>query len=144
MKGSGVVSDAMPDNAANKAVVVDFLATFSRGDVAGLMERMDEDATWWVSGTIEGLSDTYDKQALTTLLGGIKDVYRQGALRITPLSMIAEGDKVAVEAESYAELNNGRIYNNFYHFLFELKGGRVLRVREYMDTMHAQAIFFGV
>lgn len=137
------MNNALSNNAADKAVVADFLATFSRGDVAGLMERMDDHATWWVSGTIAGMSDTYGKQALGALLTGVKEVYKAGALRITPLSMVAEGGKVAVEAESYAELNNGRVYNNFYHFLFEVKKGRILRVREYMDTMHAQAIFFG-
>jgi len=43
---------------------------------------------------------------------------------------------VAVEAESYAELHNGRLYRNSYHFLFELEDGKIKLIREYLDTQH--------
>ena len=45
------------------------------------------------------------------------------------------------EAASYAELTDGRVYSNRYHFLFQLAGGKVLHVKEYMDTHHAFEIF---
>ena len=126
---------------ANKAVVTDFMATFSRGDVEGVLERMAEGATWWVSGTIAGMSGTYGRTEFGRLLEGVKTVYKTGALQLTPKSMIAEGPFVAVEAESYAELHNGRVYSNRYHLLLEIRGGKVLRVKEYMDTQHAFATF---
>jgi len=126
----------------NKEVVSDFLATFSRGDVAGVLERMADDATWWVSGTIDGMSGTYEKETFGGLLQGVKSLYKGGAMKFEPRSMVAESSFVAVEATSYAELNNGRIYSNQYHLLFELRDGKVLRVKEYMDTQHAHAIFF--
>lgn len=126
-----------------KKIVADFLATFSRGDVPGVLQRMHNDGSWWVSGSIEGMSGTYGKDTLGALLEGARAAYRTGALRITPLAMIAEGNTVAVEAESYAELVSGRVYNNHYHFLFELRDGLIFRVREYMDTIHARDTFFG-
>lgn len=126
----------------NKAIVADFLMTFSRGDVAGVLERMADDATWWVSGTIAGMSGTYEKKTFGALLQGVKAVYKTGAMQFTPKSMVAEDSFVAVEASSHAELNNGRIYSNQYHLLFEIRDGKVLRVKEYMDTQHAHAIFF--
>jgi uncharacterized protein len=128
---------------SNKAIVADFLQTFSRGDVQGVLQKMTADATWWVSGTIEGMSGKYEKRALGELLEGVKAVYKKGAMQFRPVAMIAEGPFVAVEADSYAELNNGRIYNNHYHLLFELRDGKVLRVKEYMDTQHAYSVFFG-
>lgn len=126
----------------NKAIAADFLATFSTGDVDAILERMHDDATWWVSGSVEGFSGTYGKKELGELLRGVTTVYVERALRITPSHMIAEGNYVAAEAESYATLNNGRIYSNNYHFLFEIADGKVLRIKEYMDTMHAWEIFF--
>jgi uncharacterized protein len=126
---------------SHKALVADFLRTFSRGDVAGVVERMRPDATWWVSGTMAGLSGTYTRDQLQSLLQQVKTVYKQGALAITPLAMTAEGARVAVEAESFAELTNGRVYRNRYHFLFELADGKIASVREYMDTGHAYATF---
>ena len=126
----------------NKAVIVEFLSRFSKGDVPGLLELMDDGATWWVSGNIAGLSDTYQKETFGTLLLGVKTAYKGGAMQFKPTVMTAEADRVAVEAESFAELMNGRIYNNHYHLLFTLKDGKIFRVREYMDTQHAYETFF--
>jgi uncharacterized protein len=131
----------MSASEANKTVVKDFLAVFSTGNVPGIMACLDDSATWWVSGRLPGLSGTYTKAQLGPLLEGAKALYVTKALRITPLDMIAEGNKVAVEAESYAELVDGRVYNNFYHFAIEVRDGKIARVKEYMDTDHANATF---
>lgn len=124
-----------------KVIVEDFLAAFSRGDVEGVIERMSDDATWWVSGRIDGMSGTNSREQLGVLLRQVKPMYRSGALTITPHSMIAEGSRVAVEATSHAELNNGRVYANQYHFFIEVDGERVRRVREYSDTQHMLETF---
>ncbi len=124
-----------------KQVVADFLATFSAGDVDAILARLTDDATWWVAGTIDGMSGTNDKPTLESILRQVKPMYRAGALRITPSSMIAEGDRVACEATSHAELQSGRVYANEYHFLFEVAGDRIRRVREYSDTHHMLETF---
>ena len=126
----------------NKAVVADFLSTFSTGDVAAILGRMHDQGTWWVSGSIEGMSGLYTKEQLGALLLGVVEVYETGALKIMPTSMISEGDVVAAEAESFARLTTGKVYNNRYHFRFTVQDGKVKEVREYMDTMHARETFF--
>jgi ketosteroid isomerase-like protein len=50
--------------------------------------------------------------------------------------MTAEGERVAVEAESKAKLANGTLYHNRYHFLFVVRDGRIQAVKEYLDTLH--------
>jgi uncharacterized protein len=127
---------------ANKALVAEFFATFSSGNVPAILDMMDDEASWWVSGRLEGLSGSYSKADFGPLLEGAKALYVEKALRITPTSMIAEGDKVAVEAEGYAALNGGGEYAPGYHFLVTLKDGKIFGVREYMDTAHARDIFF--
>ena len=124
-----------------KSVVRDFFETFSRGDIEGVLDRMTEDATWWVAGRIEGMSGTNTKPQLGALLGQVKPLYRGGALKITPTAMIAEGDKVAVEATSHADLVSGGVYANQYHFLVTLRDGLVQSVREYSDTHHMAQTF---
>ena len=52
----------------------------------------------------------------------------------------AEGERVAVEAESHGELNNGAIYNNHYHFLFIVRDGKITAIKEYNDTKHASDV----
>lgn len=134
---------AMTTTEENKVIVADFFATFSKGDVSGVIERMHDDGSWWVSGAIDGMSGTYPKAELAGLLDGARALYREGALRITPTTMTAEEDRVAVEAKSFATMGDGRIYANSYHFLVTLRDGKVALVREYMDTIHARETFFG-
>jgi ketosteroid isomerase-like protein len=48
--------------------------------------------------------------------------------------MTAEGDRVAVEAESRFHTVNGALYNNRYHFLFVVRDGKIVQFNEYLDT----------
>jgi uncharacterized protein len=133
----------MTSTQENKAITAEFFATFSTGNVPAIIGAMAPDGSWWVSGKLDGMSGSYTAAGLAPLLVGANAGYKAGALRITPTAMIAEGDKVAVEANGYAELLDGRVYDCQYHFLITIRGGKVGDVREYMDTAHAKEIFFG-
>ncbi len=124
---------------ANKKLVLEFWEKFSAGRTDEVLAMMSESGTWWVAGNFP-LSGTRDKKQFRELLNGIADAC-EGPIRITPKGLTAEGDRVAVEAESYAKLKNGRVYNNQYHFLMEVRGGKIERIREYLDTMHTNAVF---
>ena len=126
----------------NKAIVARFFELFSSGNVAALLDAMADAGSWWVSGRLAGMSGRYDKVSFGPLVEGAKAIYKTGALAITPFSMIAEGDRVAVEATGFAELVDGRTYEPQYHFLVTVKDGKVFEVREYMDTQHAKDTFF--
>lgn len=132
----------MPSTEDNKASVSRFLKIFSEGNVEKTLAALSDDVTWWVSGMLEGMSGSYDKESFGKLIGGVADVYVE-PLKITPISMVAEGDKVAVEADSYAELKDGRVYAPRCHFLFQVaRDGRIAEAHEYLDTKHAYDIFF--
>ncbi|MDO9410840.1 nuclear transport factor 2 family protein [Patulibacter sp.] len=132
---------ATTENKTSRQVVEDFLETFSTGNVENILDSMTDDATWWVAGTMEGISGTYDKQQFGELTGGIAAGAKTGAITLTPHAWTVDGDRVAVETESYCELNNGRVYNNLYHFLFVVKDGKIQRVKEFLDTEHTVAVF---
>ena len=125
----------------NKEVVRHFLGVFSTGNVAGVLECLDDDCTWWISGNVPGISGSYSKHQMGELLSGIVNVYKQGTLPITPNGMTAEGMRVAVEAESCSELTNGKVFRNTYHFLFEVDGNRITGIKEYSDTLHMYETF---
>lgn len=134
------MSAATSAPSASKQVVTRFMATFGTGDIDAIMDSMTDDATWWIGGTIPGLSGTHDKASFRGVLSGIAENC-SGPIRLTPHAFAAEGDRVAVETESYAELKNGRVYNNHYHFVFILRDGKVAQVKEYLDTMHTYDTF---
>jgi uncharacterized protein len=126
---------------ANKALVAEFMEVFSAGDVEKILSFLSDSATWWVAGTIEGISGTKDKAAFGEMLSSLSGLATTGAIRLTPHAWTAEGDRVAVETESYCELRNGRVYNNAYHFLFTVRDGQIQSVKEYLDTEHTRAVF---
>ena len=57
-------------------------------------------------------------------------------------SMIAEGPMVVAEHRISATLPNGRSYVNDYCFAYEVRDGKILSIREYMDTRGGWAQVF--
>lgn len=131
----------MSDVNDNKQLVTDFMTTFSEGDVDKILSYLSDDATWWVGGSIEGVSGSRDKGAFGEMLSGLAAATKTGAIALKPVAWTVDGERVAVETESYSELNNGRVYNNLYHFLFIVRDGKIHAVREYLDTEHTRAVF---
>jgi ketosteroid isomerase-like protein len=60
-----------------------------------------------------------------------------------PLSIVGEGDLVLTEHRMTATLPNGRPYVNDYCFAYEVADGRVMAIREYMDTRGGWSQVFG-
>ena len=58
-------------------------------------------------------------------------------------TVVAEGDVVVVGPQLSATLPNGRPYVNDYCFVYEVRDGKVWRIREYMDTRGGWAQVFG-
>jgi hypothetical protein len=95
----------------------------------------------WTSGQTL-ISGTFDKAQIQAASGGIFAAFPQG-LRFTVNGMVAEGEKVAVEAESRGLHASGRIYTNQYHFLFEFRDGMLVMLKEYMDTERVTDVLCG-
>lgn len=129
----------------NKKIVQDFFEAFSAGDLDTAGAFLHDDLSWWFSGSIPGISGTYDKSGFLEFISGAKQMYKAGALRVTPLNMIAEGNQVSVETESYAELKqNGRVFRPFGVYVFELADdNRIIKVNEHVDSKHVEETFMG-
>jgi ketosteroid isomerase-like protein len=126
----------------SKDVVRKLLAKFGQCDVEGVIDMLTEDSTWWVGGKPDqfALAGPRTKEEISAILRGVLGEIPNG-LEMRLRSMIAEGDTVAAEVESYGELNNGLVYNNEYHFLFNVRGEKISLAKEYLDTMHTNSIF---
>jgi uncharacterized protein len=127
----------------NKLLARQFIDRFTANDIAGALDLMTEDATWWIAGKPDQLpaAGVYNKEQIARLLNNMVGQLPNG-LKMTVKSLVAEGDKVAMEADSYGELRNGRVYNQQYHFLLSIRGGRISAVSEYLDTQHVYATWF--
>ncbi len=116
----------------NKALVSAFFVALNQGDVEAIVNAYAEDGSVETMGNtlISGVSD---RDQIAVFAGGIFDVFPQG-LHFSVINMTAEGDRVAVEAQSEGEHISGKIYSNQYHFLFQFRDGKLLKLKEYMDT----------
>ena len=127
----------------NKKLASEFFACFSANDIAGALDMLAHDATWWLPGKPGRLpvSGVLNKKQIARVVYTMFDQLKNG-LKMTVKGLIAEGDKVAVEVESYGELRNGRVYEQEYHTLLTIPDGKIRAVREYLDTQHVHATWF--
>jgi len=126
----------------NKATAQRFFDLFSASDLDGVMALMTDDATWRIPGKKEltPTAGVYTKERIGRLFRRMLDNLT-GGLRMTVLSSIAEGDRMALEVTSSGDLKNGRLYRQEYHFIMEFRDGKISAVREYLDTQHAHAVW---
>ena len=131
----------MSKETSNKALVKQFFHALNTGDVERIVDAYADDGCVQTMGNtlISGISN---KEQIAAAAGGIFDVFPKG-LRFEIDDMVAEGEKVAVEARSEGEHVSGKIYSNEYHFLFQFRDGKLLQLKEYMDTEQVTDILCG-
>jgi uncharacterized protein len=127
----------------NKAIVTRFCELFSAGKMAAVLDLMSDDVNYWILGNREVVPSAgqHSKAGMKRIFDAMTERVC-GPIAFTPKSMIAEGDHVALEAESYGELKNGRVYNNLYHLRITIRDGKITSVREYLDTQHVYATWY--
>ena len=120
---------------ANKKTVLDFMASLSAGrpDVS----LLTDDAVWWVPG--RGI---IDRATFFGIAATVNDLFVEPpVMKISAVT--AEDDRVAVEAAVCAPLKDGRVYDNTYHFLFHLRGGKIREAREHNNSVVPARLFAG-
>ena len=55
----------------------------------------------------------------------------------------AEGERLAIEAESEGITVTGKRYEQKYHFLMRVRDGKIVEFKEYMDTEYAREVLVG-
>jgi ketosteroid isomerase-like protein len=126
---------------ANKQLVQQYLEECSAGNFEAAFPLLAESLEFWVAGHRDEFpgAGTMTKAQFMQLARAFGARIPNG-LKVTVRGMTAEGDRVAVEAESYGETASGKTYNNQYHYLFVVRDGQIQSVREYMDTLHANTV----
>jgi ketosteroid isomerase-like protein len=126
---------------SNKIIVTQFFDALNRGDVAFIVDAYAADGCVQTMGNTL-ISGVFSREQVAASAGGIFEVFPNG-LTFTILNMVGEGDKVAVEATSVGEHISGQTYSNEYHFLFEFQSGKLIRLKEYMDTERVTDVLCG-
>jgi ketosteroid isomerase-like protein len=127
----------------NRHVATEFFRRYDAGDIPGVLDLMDEGITYWLAGKpgSNATAGARTKAEMADIFGRMGRRLK-GGLRMTVKGTTAEADRVALEVESYGELANGRVYNQEYHVLMTVRGGKIVAAREYMDTAHVNDVWY--
>lgn len=114
---------------ANKAAARRFIANLTRDVIDEAM--LAPDFTYWTVPT-----GVISREVIVAPGAKMGRLFA-GPMTITETGITAEGDRVAMEAQSDGELISGNRYSNVYHFLFVFTRDGLLReVKEHMNTAH--------
>ncbi len=129
----------MDETQRNKDVARRFVDAMGGDFARAIDEVMAEDCRIVTQGTtaISGIRGKAEAFAAVQLVGQIF----AGGLPTKIHTMIAEGDTVAVQAESHATHVSGKLYNNKYLFLMRFRDGKLIEMNEYLDTELAGKFF---
>ncbi|MFK8019533.1 MAG: nuclear transport factor 2 family protein [Pseudomonadales bacterium] len=126
---------------SNKEFVKQFLTMIGSGDAEGIANSYDAEGRVFTMGNtlISGVRGVAD---IKQFAGGVLDLFPAG-LSYTIKTLTAEGDNVACECEAAGEHVTGVTYHQYYHFLFKFRNGKILELKEYMDTEMVTEVLCG-
>jgi ketosteroid isomerase-like protein len=125
----------------NKRTAIALLEASGKHDGETFAALMHEDATYWTLGKPHLFAYCGEKSREAICAYMATPSIFVGGVETTFGAVTAEGDRVAVECETRGVLPDGRVYTNAYHYLFTFRDGKVLRVKEYLDTQSAAEFF---
>jgi ketosteroid isomerase-like protein len=132
----------------SRSVVTEAWKAFRTRDQARISQLFTDDAEWTApegnatAVALKGPSHMVGNQAIAMFLSTTLHKLFQ-KIEIDIRGVFADGETVIVEEHMRAEIPNGNTYNNDYCFVFELKEGKIRRVREYMDTLRGKELILG-
>lgn len=132
----------------SRQIVIDAWQTFASRDPEQIGAVFTPDAEWIAPPgnatalALAGPSHMIGREALVQFLSiEFRKLFTH--VKIDFKGVYADGERVVVEERMTATLADGRPYANDYCFVFELEGGQIRRVREYMDTAAGHRMIFG-
>ncbi len=118
----------------NKAVVHQWVRHWNANDHQAIAELYDDDNFDWRISGLSPVSHKYGKAEIVALIGQTFATPMKERLRLRVKNLTAEDDRVALEAEGSGVYLDGSRFRNFYHLLFTIHDGKIVRGRAYLDT----------
>ena len=135
----------------NKARVRAYFEAIERGDRSALVALFHPEVRWRVpKGAIPPYGGMHRgaQKIAEMMLGAVGTAFVPGTQRIEVRLMLAEGDVVVAETRMTAKrpARAGQPlpdYDNDYVFVVELEAGKIVEIREHVDTRYAAETFGG-
>lgn len=126
---------------SNRQRTLELIQAIARGDADYIADTYaDEGELHTMGNTL--ISGVYGKAQIRQFAGSVLEAFPRG-LHYTVHAVTAEGDRVAVEATGQGRHVSGKDYVNHYHFLLTWRDGKLLELKEYMDTEAVTEVLCG-
>lgn len=131
----------MNESQQSKELVLAFRRDLSAGNFQKAMDRLHEDLEYRIGGHAAEfpLAGVHSKSELIEALGAIREAI-PGGVKVEIFSAIAEGRQVVLEFIARGVSVRGKTYENRVAFSCEVADGKIRKVREYLDTLHANTV----
>ena len=130
--GAAAPSHAGAGVEGNKALVRALRHARAAGDINAVNELHAEGFRHFIAGE---RPFGWDHLPLQQIYAPLVE-HLAGPLKLRYGPPIAEGDRVFEEMDSFARLDDGTVYNNWHCIVHEIREGKIVQTREYMDTRH--------
>ena len=124
----------------NKQLALKFLKAMGEGDKASAAECIADDTFTLAKGFGKFAGVRHHDTILATI-ASFKKLMPEG-MKPDIHSVIAEGEKVAIEFTGNGKLINGEQYSNEYCMIFTIRDDRIRQVDEYFCTILADTVLF--
>lgn len=126
-----------------RTVLTHYLDALVAGDVDRIAQSFAVDATWSLHGTLPLAGEKRGRDAIMGFLLGAGGLYQPGTQEFSFGEITAEEDRAVLEWNVRGvAAATGRSYDNDYCGVFVIRDGRIVGVREYLDTQHAGETLF--
>lgn len=128
----------------NKDIVRRYFEAVNDGDTETIVALLDDDVMFWVPPSLPDGAEFRGKTMVLKLFSESVGLYDADVgLAVTVHSLTADEDRVAAELQIRGRpASGGGDYDNWYHFLFRVKDGRIASIREHLDTLYAYRTLF--
>jgi ketosteroid isomerase-like protein len=132
----------MASAAQNERVVRDFFTVLSSGDLESIRKTLHPDASWTpMVKSVPGAGVHAPRDAIVDkFLAPVRGLFEDGDPKTTIDNIFAKGNVVCVESRGKGKLRNGKLYENQYCWVIEVKDGLVWKIREYMDSHYVMSV----
>jgi hypothetical protein len=121
-----------------RALIGRYLEARGANDAAGLDSMLTDDAEWHLPVSAGAGPFVGREKVVEALTGGVSGkMFDLSTMKREPWKIIVDGDTAAVQQKLSATTLKGVEYINEYCWVYTCRDGKVARMVEYADTLHA-------
>ena len=130
-----------------REIVTKMMDAWRHADLQGIAALLHDDCVWEVmTGGSELMPDgaryVGKKKIADELLPAVPKFYYMETLQIHERATYVDGPMAIVEFQTWGKARTGRINDGAcYCWVFKIEDGKVVELREYIDSLKLQAVF---